>query len=127
MLRNTIALAALLALSCGPLHARVTKIISDATVSLAFCKGTACASYGDIGQYEQISGRAFGELDPRDPHNRIIQDIDLARDADGRAELVATTGQLTFPQVLVDGRSIGGFRELLEADREGRLERLLAR
>ena len=54
-------------------------------------------------------------------------EVNLARDADGRAELVATTGQLTFPQVLVDGRSIGGFRELLEADREGRLERLLAR
>jgi len=50
-----------------------------------------------------------------------FEEINLAKDADGRAELVATTGQLTFPQILVQGRSIGGFRELLEADRDGRL------
>ena len=55
-----------------------------------------------------------------------FEEVNLAKDADGRAELVATTGQLTFPQVLVEGRPVGGFRELLEADREGRLERLLA-
>ncbi len=54
------------------------------------------------------------------------EEVNLARDADGRAELVATTGQMTFPQVLIGGRSIGGFRELLEADRDGRLPRLLA-
>ena len=38
-------------------------------------------------------------------------------DADCRADLVARTGQMTFPQVLVGERSIGGFRELLAADR----------
>jgi glutaredoxin 3 len=54
-----------------------------------------------------------------------FEEVNLARDADGRAELVATTGQMTFPQVLIGGRSIGGFRELLEADREGRLAALL--
>lgn len=53
------------------------------------------------------------------------EEIDLAKDADGRAELVALTGQMTFPQVIVGGRAIGGFRELLEADREGRLQDLL--
>jgi glutaredoxin 3 len=53
-------------------------------------------------------------------------EINLAKDPDGRAELVALTGQMTFPQILVGERSIGGFRELLEADRDGILEDLLA-
>ena len=43
------------------------------------------------GPYELIRGRVHGELDPRDPHNRIIQDIDLApRNARGKVEYVAT-------------------------------------
>jgi glutaredoxin 3 len=54
------------------------------------------------------------------------QEVNLAKDPDGRAELVALTGQMTFPQVVVGQRAIGGFRELLEADREGILEDLLA-
>ena len=32
----------------------------------------------------------------------------------------------TFPQIVVGERAIGGFRELLEADREGTLTELLA-
>ena len=52
-------------------------------------------------------------------------EVNLAKDPDGRADLVALTGQMTFPQILVGRRSIGGFRELLEADRDGRLEALL--
>ena len=54
------------------------------------------------------------------------EEVNLAKDPDGRAELVALTGQMTFPQVVVGQRAIGGFRELLEADREGILEELLA-
>jgi glutaredoxin len=53
-------------------------------------------------------------------------EVNLAKNAQGRADLVALTGQMTFPQVLVGERSIGGFRELLEADRAGILESLLA-
>jgi glutaredoxin 3 len=53
-------------------------------------------------------------------------EVNLAKDPDGRAELVALTGQMTFPQILVGKRAIGGFRELLEADRDGVLETLLA-
>jgi hypothetical protein len=33
---------------------------------------------------------------------------------------------MTFPQILVGERAVGGFRELLEADRAGMLEDLLA-
>ena len=28
---------------------------------------------------------------------------------------------MTFPQVVIDGESIGGYQELVAADREGRL------
>jgi glutaredoxin 3 len=52
------------------------------------------------------------------------EEINLAKDADGRAELVARTGMMTFPQVIIDGRPIGGFQELAAADRAGRLAEL---
>jgi glutaredoxin 3 len=55
-----------------------------------------------------------------------FSEINLAKDPDGRAELVAVTGQMTFPQIVVGRRAVGGFRELLEADREGTLKTLLA-
>jgi glutaredoxin 3 len=54
------------------------------------------------------------------------EEVNLAKDPVGRADLVAITGQMTFPQVLIGKRSIGGFRELLEADRDGLLGDLLA-
>jgi glutaredoxin 3 len=53
-------------------------------------------------------------------------EVNLAKDPVGRADLVALTGQMTFPQIVVGRRSIGGFRELLEADRAGSLDDLLA-
>ena len=55
-----------------------------------------------------------------------FDEINLARDPDGRAQLAAKTGMFTFPQVVIDGETIGGFAELLAADREGRLPGLLA-
>jgi glutaredoxin 3 len=54
------------------------------------------------------------------------EEIDLARDPGGREELARSTGMITFPQILVDGESIGGFSELLAADRAGQLTELLA-
>jgi glutaredoxin 3 len=56
----------------------------------------------------------------------VYTEVNLAKDPGGRADLVALTGQMTFPQLVVGERSIGGFRELLEADRAGTLEDLLA-
>ena len=53
-------------------------------------------------------------------------EVNLAKDPVGRAELVALTGQMTFPQLVIGERSIGGFRELIEADRAGILPQLLA-
>jgi glutaredoxin 3 len=54
------------------------------------------------------------------------REVNLARDPDGRAELQRRTGMFTFPQVVIGDQTIGGFEELLAADREGRLGELLA-
>jgi glutaredoxin 3 len=55
-----------------------------------------------------------------------FEEINLAKNPEGRTNLVALTGQMTFPQIVIGQRAIGGFRELLEADRAGTLEDLLA-
>ena len=52
-------------------------------------------------------------------------EVNLSKDAEGRSELVARTGMMTFPQVIVDGEPLGGFQELAAADRDGRLAALL--
>jgi glutaredoxin 3 len=54
------------------------------------------------------------------------EEVNLARDPDGRAKLADLTGMVTFPQIVIDGQSIGGFDQLLAADRAGRLSELLA-
>ena len=55
-----------------------------------------------------------------------FEEINLAKDANGRAELVSKTGMMTFPQVIIDGVPLGGFQELAAADRNGRLAGLRA-
>lgn len=76
-----------LALSAAPAQARVVKIVIDKKESPAY----AGKAFGAAGPYERITGRAFGELDPRDLHNAVINDIDLApRNARGMVEYVAT-------------------------------------
>jgi glutaredoxin 3 len=52
------------------------------------------------------------------------QEINLAKDPDGRAALVAETGRMTFPQIVIDGVNIGGFQELARLDGSGRLKEL---
>jgi hypothetical protein len=68
-------------------QAEVKRIVIDRKVSPAFDG----KPFGTAGQYETLAGRAFGELDPDDPRNRIITDIRLApRNANGKVEYVAT-------------------------------------
>jgi len=55
-----------------------------------------------------------------------FEEINLAKDPDGRAELAHKTGMFTFPQIVIDGETLGGFDELLAADRQGRLSELIA-
>lgn len=82
--RTVLSLAAAGCLTASlPAQARVTRIVIDDTQPLA-------TAAGQVIPYQQISGRAFGELDPRDPLNALIQDIELGKDADGRVRYVAS-------------------------------------
>jgi hypothetical protein len=63
--------------------ARVTRIVIDEVQQMPASSPTDIA-------YEQVAGRAFGELDPKLPGNAIIQDIELAKDADGKVRYVAS-------------------------------------
>jgi glutaredoxin 3 len=51
-------------------------------------------------------------------------EINLARDPDGRDALQQRTGMYTFPQIVIGDETIGGFDELVVADRQGRLREL---
>jgi glutaredoxin 3 len=53
-----------------------------------------------------------------------FEEINLAKDSVGRARLVERTGMLSFPQIVINGEVIGGFRELVAADQSGRLKQL---
>ena len=53
-------------------------------------------------------------------------EVNLARDAAGRMELVERTGMMSFPQVIIGGELVGGFQETLAADQSGRLRQLIA-
>ncbi len=61
-----------------------------------------------------------------DKRGVTYEEINLARNPDGRSELVAKTGMMTFPQILVGGELLGGYTETAAADRSGRLQELLA-
>jgi Alpha/beta hydrolase domain len=87
-------LGALLVLA-APTQARVTRIVIDSTTTLT----------GQERAYEQVRGRAFGELDPGDAHNTIITDLALGKDADGKIHY-ETTFMLTKP---VDMAQASGF------------------
>ena len=78
-----LALGAALALTSLSSAARVVRIVVDDRQPLAAGPGQTIA-------YEQISGRAFGELDPRASANAIIQDIQLGKDADGKVRYTAS-------------------------------------
>ena len=65
--------------AAGSVEARVTRIVIDATAAVT-----------NQPAYEQVTGRAFGEIDPANPHNALITDITnpLARDP--------STGKITY-------------------------------
>ena len=84
--RTTVAAIALLALTAGwtPLaEADITRIVITRVESPTF-EGV---SFGQVGPYEKLRLRVFGEVDPTDPRNHVIADIDLApRNARGMVE-----------------------------------------
>jgi Alpha/beta hydrolase domain len=81
--RCLLTLAASACLLSTSAQARVTRYVIDDVKPLAPVAGQTV-------DYEQLSGRVFGELDPRDPRNAVIQDIELGKDADGKVRYVAS-------------------------------------
>ena len=59
-------------------------------------------------------------------HGLSYVEVNLAKDPVGRRELASRTGHMTFPQITIDGRPLGGFKELEDADSSGELAALAA-
>jgi glutaredoxin 3 len=68
-------------------------------------------------------GTAKALLDAR---GIAYEEVNLAKDPDGRAELAEQTGLATFPQIVVDGEPLGGLDDLRAAADDGRLDGLVA-
>ncbi|HLU77753.1 MAG TPA: alpha/beta hydrolase domain-containing protein [Burkholderiales bacterium] len=62
------------ALIAAPAEARITRIDVTSVESPTFEGRT----FGSVGAYEKLRGIAYGELDPGDPRNAVITDIELA-------------------------------------------------
>ena len=101
-LTTAFAVAAGNLVCAAPLTARITKIVVDEKISPAFCKGAACAAYGDAGQYEQIAGRAFGRARSRRSAQQTRSDIALGktpgRQGPLRRYVSSSPSPLTWPK-----------------------------
>lgn len=53
-------------------------------------------------------------------------EVDLGDDPSFRARLQELTGGWTVPQIVIDGRPVGGYTELWQLDKSGQLDQLLA-
>lgn len=54
-----------------------------------------------------------------------FREVWLPRTPEGRERLVeAAPSARSFPQIVIDGRAVGGYRELVERDRAGALAEL---
>src|SRR6266850_1760329 len=72
--KTLLALAAGVVLAAPAAEARITKVQITAKESPTF----GGYSWPGVGQYEKIVGKAFGELNPADPRNAVIVDIEFA-------------------------------------------------
>ena len=61
-----------------------------------------------------------------DSRGITFEEISLDDDPDFRRRLLDLTGGWTVPQIVIDGRPIGGYTELWQLDRSGELEHLAA-
>ena len=77
------ALSGIAMLSVGVAEARIIRIEITSVESPTFEGRT----FGSVGPYEKLRGKAYGEVDPTDPHNAVIIDIELApRNANGKVD-----------------------------------------
>src|ERR1700741_4515 len=85
MKRNAILTLVVAAAFAGSAEARITRIAIDPALSQS--PTFEGRTFGSVGAYEKLRGKAFGEVDPRDPQNALITDIELApRNARGKVE-----------------------------------------
>ena len=54
------------------------------------------------------------------------EEINIEREGLSRDDLVKLTGGYTVPQIIINENSIGGFNELLQLNKSGKLKELLA-
>ena len=54
------------------------------------------------------------------------EEINIEREGLSRDDLVKLTGGYTVPQIVINENSIGGFNELLQLNKSGKLKELLA-
>ncbi len=57
--------------------------------------------------------------------NVPFDEVNLAKDPVGRRELAQRTGHMTFPQIVVGDRAIGGYDDLVAAVENGELDALV--
>ena len=75
----------LLVFSCFQSNARIVRVI--VTKTEPYMEGKL---FGTAGQYEKLTGQAYGEIDPVNPLNAVIQDIQNApRNAEGLVEYIS--------------------------------------
>jgi len=75
-----LALAVSAALAASLAEARITRIEITSVESPTFkdpATGIA-RTFGAVGAYEKLRGTAYGEVDPADPRNAVITDMELA-------------------------------------------------
>jgi hypothetical protein len=74
-----------LALLPGNIRAEVTKVVITSRQDVMNGK-----SWGAAGAYEKLTGKIYFAVDPNNPHNKIIADLDKApRNAQGKVEFSA--------------------------------------
>jgi hypothetical protein len=93
-------------------QARVTQVVITATETPTF----GGKSFGAAGQYERVSGQIIGEVDPKDPLNAIVVDIDLAPKNPNGTVTYSTDFQILRP---ID-RAKGNKRLIYEITNRGR-------
>src|SRR5580765_6657961 len=84
ILRLGLMLSAATIACIGVAEARITRI--EITKTEAAFGGQ---TFGSVGTFQRLTGKAYGEVDPKAPANAIIQDISLApKNAKGMVEYV---------------------------------------
>src|ERR1700694_845021 len=77
--------SSVLALAPAAIRAEVTRV--EITSHQDILVGKA---FGTVGAYEKLSGKVYFAVDPNNPHNKIIADLDKApKNAQGKVEFSA--------------------------------------